>query len=220
METGGKLYLAAEVGAPRNGRTVMVLASRPLTRDELNVMAKGLGRIILSQGFSHLTSDAEDEAGDEGPNVHVGKHGETKVRMAKDVNVNVVTSGQLAQEEGEFHAISSEPLKGVQRPYLDPPVVFYAELPVKAWTTGDDVQAMIAVISRPSYLYALLFASSVQVGKAVWAIVIGIAAFFALLELFALLMASSLSWTITRSVAELYRGTREIDAGHLEHRIR
>ncbi len=32
-------------------------------------------------------------------------------------------------------------------------------------------------------------------------------------------MATSLSWTITRSVAELYQGTRAIDAGHLEHRI-
>jgi sigma-B regulation protein RsbU (phosphoserine phosphatase) len=32
-------------------------------------------------------------------------------------------------------------------------------------------------------------------------------------------MATSLSWTITRSVAELYKGTRALDAGHLEHRI-
>ena len=78
---------------------------------------------------------------------------------------------------------------------------------------------MIAVISRPSYLYALLFASSVKVGKVVWAMLIGIAAFFALMELFALAMATSLSLTITRSVAELYKGTKAIDAGHLEHRI-
>ena len=80
-------------------------------------------------------------------------------------------------------------------------------------------QAMIAVISRPSYLYALLFASSVKVGKVVWAMLIGIAAFFALMELFALAMATSLSLTITRSVAELYKGTKAFDAGHLEHRI-
>jgi len=78
---------------------------------------------------------------------------------------------------------------------------------------------MIAVISRPSYLYSLLFASSVKVGKVVWAMLIGIALFFALMELFALAMATSLSLTITRSVAELYKGTKAIDAGHLEHRI-
>jgi sigma-B regulation protein RsbU (phosphoserine phosphatase) len=219
VEYEGQLYLCAEVSAPREGRTVSVLASRPLTRGELDVMAKGLGRILVSQGFSHLASDAEDETDDEGPNVHVGKNGETKVRVAKDINVNVVTPDDLMKDGGVFQAVSSEPLKDVRHPFLDPPVVFPAELPVKAWATGDEVQAMLAVFSRPSYLYALLFASSVKMGKAIWAILIGIAIFFAMLEVFALAMASSLSWTITRSVAELYRGTRAIDAGHLEHRI-
>ncbi len=98
-------------------------------------------------------------------------------------------------------------------------MIFSAELPVTAWATGDKVQAMIAVFSRPTLLYTLLFASSVKVGKAVWAIVIGIAIFFALMELFALAMATSLSLTITRSVAQLYKGTRAIDAGNLEYRI-
>ena len=219
VEQNNLLYLVAEVSAPRNGKTAVVLASRPLTRPELDVMSKGLGRIILSQGFSHLTSDTNDEVDDVGPNVHVNKHGETKVHVGKNVNVNVVGADASDKDSEEFHSISSGPLKSATHPYLDPPVVFYAELPVKAWSTGDEVQAMIAVFSRPSYLYALLFASSVKVGKAVWAIVIGVAIFFALVELFALLMATSLSWTITRSVADLYRGTKAIDAGHLEHRI-
>ena len=209
VEQGGKLYLTAEVSAPRGGRTVVALASRPLTRDELDVMSKGLGRIILSQGFSHLAADKDNDGDDVGTNVKAGK----------GVNVKFVNPKDLAKDGGEFHAVSSEPLKSAKHPYLDPPVVFTAEMPVKEWDTGDTVQAMIAVFSRPTLLYALLFASSVEFGKAVWAVLIGIAMFFALLELFALLMASSLSWTITRSVAELYRGTREIDAGHLEHRI-
>jgi len=219
VEAAGKLYLSAEVSAPRNGRQVVVLASRPLTRDELDVMSKGLGRIILSQGFSHLAADTDDDGGEVGPNVRVGKHGETNVHVGNNVNVNIVKPEALEADGGEFRAVSSEPLKSAKHPYLDPPVVFTAELPVKEWATGDSVQAMIAVFSRPTLLYTLLFASSVKVGKAVWAILIGIAAFFALMELFALLMATSLSWTITRSVAELYKGTKAIDAGHLEHRI-
>jgi phosphoserine phosphatase RsbU/P len=219
VEQNNQLYLMAEVSAPRNGKTAVVLASRPLTRPELDVMAKGLGKIILSQGFSHLASDTNDEVDDVGPNLHIKKNGEKNLHIGKDVNVHVVGTDESGKDDEEFHSISSGPLKPATHPYLDPPVVFYAQLPVKAWTSGDEVQAMIAVFSRPSYLYALLFASSVKVGKAVWAIVIGVAIFFALVELFALLMASSLSWTITRSVAELYRGTKAIDAGHLEHRI-
>ena len=80
VEQGGQLYLCAEVSAPRNGRTVVTLASRPLTRDELDVMSKGLGRIILSQGFSHLAADKDNDGEDEGANVKAGK----------DVNVKFV----------------------------------------------------------------------------------------------------------------------------------
>ena len=66
VEHAGLLYLCAEVSAPRYGRPVVVLASRPLTRDELNVMAKGLGRILLSQGFSKLTADTDKDDADTG----------------------------------------------------------------------------------------------------------------------------------------------------------
>ena len=206
VQSGDNLYLCAEVTAPRNGRSVAVLASRPLTRDELNVMAKGLGRILLSRGFSRLASDTDKDDADTG-----GGDEETHVKVA--------TLHDLEQGDDELSAVSSEPMKSPRYPYLDPPVAFPAALTVTAWGTGKEVQAMIAVISRPTLLYALLFASSVKIGKTVWVLLIGIAMFFALLEMFALLMATGLSWTITRSVAELYQGTRAIDAGHLEHRI-
>lgn len=219
VEYKGLLYLCAEVSAPRDGKTVVVMASRPLTRAELNVMAKGLGKIIVAPGFSHLTADTTDESDDEGANVHVAKDGVAKVRVGKDVNVNLVTPDNLMNLGGVFHTVSSDPLKDVKHPLLDPPVMFSGGMPVKAWTSGDDEPGMIAVMSRPSLLYALLFASSLSAGKFVYAVVIGVAIFFAMLEGFALLMASSLSWTITRSVAELYRGTKAIDAGNLEHRI-
>jgi len=209
VQSGDKLYLCAEVTAPRNGRSVVVLASRPLTRDELNVMAEGLGRILLSQAFSHLASDADQDTSDTQND---------KDNDSQPVHVNVVVPKDTDQENF-FDNVSSAPMVAPAHTWRNPPVYFTAQLPVTSWETGNKMQAMIAVISRPTYLYALLFASSVKVGKVVWAMLIGIAAFFALLELVALLMATSLSWTITRSVAELYQGTRALDAGHLEHRI-
>jgi sigma-B regulation protein RsbU (phosphoserine phosphatase) len=209
VEQGERLYLCAEVTAPRNGRSVVVLASRPLTRDELDVMATGLGRILLSQGFSHLASDADQDTSDTETD---------KDDDSQPVHVNVVVPKD-SDQGNFFDSVSSAPMRPPAHAWRNPPVWFTAQLPVTSWDTGSKMQAMIAVISRPSYLYALLFASSVKVGKVVWAILIGIAMFFALLELFALVMATSLSWTITRSVAELYQGTRALDAGHLEHRI-
>jgi len=214
---GGKLYLCAEVSAPRNGRQMVVLASRPLTRDELNVMAKGLGRILLGQGFSRLTSDTDQDTVDTGQETP-DKDDDPDASEEAPVHVNVVADKHPAHGD-EFRAVSSAPLASPLHAWGDPPIAFPANLPVTTWATGSKPTAMIAVISRPSYLYALLFASSVKVGKFVWAVLIGIAAFFALMELFALAMATSLSLTITRSVAELYTGTRALDAGHLEHRI-
>ena len=222
VDHGGKLYLCAEVSAPRNGKQVMVLGSRELTREEMDVLAKGLGRILLSRAFSHLASDADTETADTEPDHDNDADKDTdsdadKAR-SKPVHVNVVVPKD--SEEGNFfNNVSSAPMAPAAHAWRNPPVWFTAELPVTGWNTGSKEQAMIAVISRPTYLYALLFASSVKMGKVVWAILIGIAAFFALLELFALAMATSLSWTITRSVAELYKGTRALDAGHLEHRI-
>lgn len=52
------------------------------------------------------------------------------------------------------------------------------------------------------------------------AILAGTGFAFALLELLAVTMAIAMSRTITRSVAELTRGTQEIDKGNLAHRVR
>lgn len=193
----GKLYLCAEESAPRAGHAVVVLASRPLTPDELKGMANGFGRITLTQGFSRATEVPikVETTGDE-----VDMEALDKTRPH---SFDTVTGGEL----------------GVKRHFFDVPVVFSAPITATEWETGKGISSMILVMSRPTQLYAHLFATAAGSGLAVRWLLIGIAIFFALLELVALLMAVSLSRTITRSVAELYKGTREIDAGHLEHRI-
>ncbi len=204
VEQDRRLYLCAEVSAPHNGKMVTVLASRALTRAELNVLADGLGRIIVSHAYSRLAD-----------------YSATKdVQVDKDTDVKVVTPDFLFAKGGTFDAVSSAPLAPSRHPYLNPPILASpVTLPVTSWRTGENVSGLLAVISRPRLLYGKLFASSGKIGAVVKGVLLGLAAFFALLQAFALLMAFGLSWTITRSVAELYEGTREIDAGHLEHRI-
>ncbi len=102
---------------------------------------------------------------------------------------------------------------------IDPPVFFSSPVPVVLWDSGETVPAMMSVISRPSLLYRRLFATSVGAGTVVLWILVVSASILGLMELFALLLALRLGHTITRSVADLYRGTEEIDAGHLGHRI-
>ncbi|HEV2577983.1 MAG TPA: SpoIIE family protein phosphatase [Acidobacteriaceae bacterium] len=206
----GKLYLCTFVVIPQSGRELSVLGTRLLDESTLKASVNSLGRILVVPGWM----------GKNGPN---GK-GRVNVNVKDDEDNVVVGSPKVdipdAAEAGaeHFDTIDSGPLPR-RTHFFDAPVFFSAPLNVTSWQTGDRVRSVIAVFSRPSILYGLLFSSTNGLGTVVRVVLIAIAIFFALLELFALLMAAGLSRTITRSVAELYRGTREIDHGNFEHRI-
>ena len=191
----GELYLVAYTRLSQGGHTATVLGSQPFNADALGNMADGLGRVLFTPGFNIKVNEKSDQ-------VSVGD-------TAKDND---------SDQESEFDKLSAGtiPPRGH---LIDPPVVFSAPTSVLSWQTGHSIRALVTVFSRPTTLYTRLFASTNGLGTVVHIILVCIAIFFALLELFALLMAAGLSRTITSSVAELYRGTREIDAGHLEHRI-
>ncbi len=192
-----KLYLCAEVSAPRAGHPVIVLASKPLTPGELKGMANGFGKITLTKAFTRTTAVP----------VRIDSNG---------TNVDMATVDK--ERPHEFDTVTGGEL-GQKRHFFDLPVVFSAPITATDWESGNAIPSMILVMSRPTQLYARLFSTAAGTGQMVRAVLFGIAIAFALLELVALLMAVSLSRTITRSVAELYTGTKEIDAGHLEHRI-
>ena len=88
------------------------------------------------------------------------------------------------------------------------------------WQTGEkQANGFIYVATRPSMLYATLFATLGD--KAL--ICPGFAAlrrvFFGVIELAALYIGVRLSRSMTASVAELYRATEHVNRGDLSHRI-
>ncbi len=204
----GSLYLCTYVVIPQSGRELAVLGTRPLDKTTLTASASGLGRILLLPGWT-------GKKGNKGNVKMADDGGDTNITIG-DSKVNVPDAADAGAEH--FDSVDSGALPP-RTHFIDPPVVFSAPLNVTSWQTGDRVRSMIAVFSRPSILYGRLFSTTNGLGTVVRIILISIGIFFALLELFALLMAAGLSRTITRSVAELYRGTREIDRGNFEHRI-
>ncbi len=210
----GKLYLCAFVVVPQGGRTLSILGSRPLDKSTLRESADKLGHILVIPGFMVRNGDKDVTSGKDAVDIH-----------DDDSNVNINIGGskvvvpdanKAGEEKFEHIDVGTLPPRAH---FIDPPVVFSAPLSVTSWQTGDHVRSIVAVFSRPSTLYGRLFSTTNGLGTVVRIILISIATFFALLELFALLMAAGLSRTITRSVAELYRGTREIDHGNFDHRI-
>jgi sigma-B regulation protein RsbU (phosphoserine phosphatase) len=192
-----QLYLVAYTKLSQGGKTITVLGSQPFNVDALSSIAQDLGRVILMPGFSLAVNDKDDQ-------VSIGDTAKSNDNQdTEDRNFSKLDSGTLPPRAHLF----------------DPPVVFSAPTSVLSWETGHDLHGIVTVFSRPSILYTRLFASTNGLGKVIRIILVSIAGLFALLELFAVLMGAGLSRTITRSVAELYRGTREIDAGHFDHRI-
>lgn len=206
----GKLYLCTYVVIPQAARELSVLGTRPLDRTTLTASASGLGRIVLLQGGW----------GGKNPNkanvVKIDGNGDDTNITIGDSKVNVPDASEAGGEH--FATVDSGSLPA-RTHFFDLPVVFSAPLNVTSWQTGERVRSILAVFSRPSILYGRLFSTTNGLGTVIRIILIAIGIFFAVLELFALLMAAGLSRTITRSVAELYRGTREIDSGNFEHRI-
>jgi phosphoserine phosphatase RsbU/P len=87
------------------------------------------------------------------------------------------------------------------------------------WQTGRKQAGAIGVVTRPSVLYATLFAT---LGERflIWRdLLFAIAIFFGVIEFVALYIGVRLSRSMTASVGELYRATEHVNRGDLSHRI-
>jgi sigma-B regulation protein RsbU (phosphoserine phosphatase) len=99
---------------------------------------------------------------------------------------------------------------------LDFPTLFN----VVDWQNGKkDEQGLIDVATRPSMLYAILFATLGDNYLMFRDILFAFAIFFAVIEFVALYIGVRLSRSMTASVAELYRATEHVNRGDLSHRI-
>src|SRR5271165_2784897 len=87
------------------------------------------------------------------------------------------------------------------------------------WQTGKTLAGLLLVDTRPSILYGTLFSSLGEKSLIFLDLLTGIAIFFALIELVALVIGVRLTRSITKSVAELYDATGHINRGDLAHRI-
>ncbi len=88
------------------------------------------------------------------------------------------------------------------------------------WQTGEkQANGVMYVATRPSMLYATLFATLGDKALIWRDLLLGIAIFFGVIELAALYIGVRLSRSMTDSVAELYRATEHVNRGDLSHRI-
>ncbi len=211
-----------------DGHTLILMTSLPLEKENLDEIASGLGTVTLVPGIMEEEDKVDNSEVDKGIVKQLdSKSGEKRPPPPVKFQVGTPPPGQgpvhfqfngQDVDPGHPEAISGG-LLAPKTHFFDITVSFVAPLQAVFWRTGEMHEAFIHVNSRPSLLYQRLFITSLQVAGIIQDILIGIAVFFAMLELIAFIMAVRLNQTITNSVSDLYVATQQIDKGNLSHRI-
>jgi phosphoserine phosphatase RsbU/P len=211
VNENGELFLRAVDRQTVGSHTITAVSSLPLHRDNVDQIAQGLGTVTI-------IPDVQVEDDDSAPAAKTHSH----------IIISKAHSGSAVKFDGQDEkayvndarrrAITGGTLPDAQH-FYDIPVTFYAPLDTVDWVTGKPHSTYAKVSSRPSLLYQRLFITSLKIAAVVQNVLIGIALFFGVIELFAFFMAVGLNRTITRSIKDLYQATVAIDKGDFSHRI-
>lgn len=196
----GHFYLLAVDTLAQDGQTFTVISSVPLSREIVDHVAHGLGRVTVIDPVQDDTKP----------------HPKLSLRSDDDVDIDGHDIDVKATQRRSIQG--GHLLPGLH--FYDIPITFYAPLSIVNWSDGSMHPALTYISSRPSLLYQRLFiTTSLRTGAYVRDLLIGFAIFFGILELFAFIMAVRLNRTITDSIHGLYHGTLAIDQGNFSHRI-
>src|SRR5262245_32798362 len=212
------LHLRASTTLPVGNEKLTVISSQPLSKSMADKIAANLGEITLyasgielSPGQKPASRDAAitaDSKNSEGNidtiSINRGENG-YQVTTSKQELRPTFTAGTLPSALGFF----------------DREITFGAPLPVVDWATGKENKsgAVLRVQTRPSVLYARLFAALGDFAEGVEIILFGVLIVFGIIEVFALFIGTRLNRTITGAVAQLYDATKHINRGDFRHRI-
>jgi len=204
------LYLRTATVLPVHSEKLTVVSSEALDQDLLQEIAANLGEITLYTIGLELPEPPNSNA--------AGKSGDNSKSATSDT---APQQGQKGTTGGDAHAIVNAGALPAAAGMFDSQITFGTPLPVINWKTGDHEERapLVRVQTRPSVLYSRLFAALGDFAKGVEFILLGIAVVLAIIELLALVIGTSLTRSITGSVAQLYKATQHVDRGDFSHRI-
>jgi sigma-B regulation protein RsbU (phosphoserine phosphatase) len=191
-------------------KRLVVVTTEPLDRELVGKFAADMGEISLSDGSGVAPENktAQQNSGTQ-VNVSVTKQTTNQAMVVRNDKSNFIeptfTVGTVPPPLNSF----------------DREVTFFGALPVLDWKTGGRARdgAVIRVWTRPSVLYAHVFATLGDFARGVEYILLAVGIFFALIELIALIIGMRMTRTVTGAVAQLYDATKHVDRGDFSHRI-
>jgi len=194
------LYLRTATVIGAENESLRVISSEPLDRSLVEEMAADLGEITLLQPKPATTVAS------------VGDKNAQGTSSSREV------SGDGSQWESIL-TVGAIPAAGSS---FDHEVIFPTPLFVVDWASAKGERrrtAAMGVHTRPSVLYARLFAALGEYAQVVEYILLIIAIVFGIIELLALWIGTKLTRSITSAVAQLYEATKHVNRGDFSHRI-
>jgi sigma-B regulation protein RsbU (phosphoserine phosphatase) len=214
----GKLYLRVVSILPVRSDSLTVVTSEPLDQDLVGKIAASLGEITL---FAATVPD--HPLGQANPAGEKDAGGKTNfsynAKGRNGVTVTQTSGGQSATEDlPPIFSVgaSPEPMN-----FMDQEIPFVTPLQAVDWSSGATAARGIylKVKTRPSKLYGHLFAALGEFAGLVVDALMAVGAFFAIIELIALIIGTRMTRTVTAAVAQLHDATRHVDRGDFSHRI-
>jgi sigma-B regulation protein RsbU (phosphoserine phosphatase) len=201
------------------GNRLTIVTSEPFDKELVGKIAEGLGEITLYTTGEDEKPLTQDRPGSNGPN------GQKPAESQKYKSGFVISpDNQRAPQPGGTRVLHPAFTVGSMPEAsgsFDREITFGTPLAVVDWDSGnsDKYGPVLQVRTRPTVLYNHLFAALGQFVTGVTYILMGVAIFFAIIELVALIIGTRMTRTATAAVAELYDATQHVDRGDFTHRI-
>ncbi len=192
------LYLRAVASLPMGANRLTVVTSEPLDKDLMGNIAADLGEITVFPSGIMLDERYAKAGGSSSRSAAPGQ-------ADKPGSQGTFTVGAVPNAAGLFDR--EIPLTGTSLSAVD-------------WSSGErERKALVRVRTRPAILYGHLFAALGEYAQGVAYILFGVAIFFAIIELIALIIGTRMTRTVTAAVAQLHQATQHVDRGDFSHRI-
>ena len=201
------LFLAAHAQYAADALSVLLMV--PLSEEYLAELLPGIGvveRFELDAALQPLRELEEAVSQDRGP---IGEAEEARrEELFRQAGRRLAGAIEDKQLPPQAHA-------------LDLPIRWPAQTPVLKWSSGESqVETVIALRSRYSAVAGILFSNqSIQIAQAVRIAGYILLGLFGGAVVVSLIVAISLTRTLTRTVHDLYRGTERVNRSDFSHRI-
>ena len=222
-----ELYLRVASVFDVGQKRLTVVTGEPLDRNLLADIAANLGEITLYAAGMPLEDAQRGNAQSQRQPVADGnspanpESAEPEPKEGKIVISESKSGGKAEAVQQVLRPIFTVGTVPTPASMMDREITFATPLSVVDWKSGEraGTSALAKVRTRPSVLYAHLFAALGDIARGVEYLLLAIVVFFAVIELIALIIGARMTRTVTGAVAQLYDATRNVDRGDFSHRI-